>query len=257
MRQMSQTNTPGPGDFASSVQSTPAVIANGRNGSIGLQGMCDAGTGVYGMSTAGGTGVYGASIGGLSGHFAGDVQVDHDLKVSESLNVANLYTAILTSGPGAFTSTPPNPSEFPGYADFVEKSAITATGIGQASGVSGTSSSGPGITGTSSSGPGVYGMSQSGLAGHFAGNVQIDNNLNVSGSVGIDPHGPGGMIIGNPSISQGGFSSLLLDISAESGGFATIQAIKASGTEWGDIGINARGGNVGIGRRPQVRSWKS
>lgn len=85
------------------------------------------------------------------------------------------------------------------------------------------------------------------------GNVGI-GTTNPSAKLNVDPGGPGGITIGNPSTGQGGFTSLLLDISAERGGFATIQAIQSSGTLYGNIGINASGGNVGIGTNtPQVK----
>lgn len=63
----------------------------------------------------------------------------------------------------------------------------------------------------------------------------------------IDPKGPGGIVIGDPDTGSGGFTSLLVDISSASGGFGRIQAIKSSGSAWGDIALNPLGGNVGIG----------
>ncbi|HET9920047.1 MAG TPA: hypothetical protein VFQ30_09430, partial [Ktedonobacteraceae bacterium] len=80
------------------------------------------------------------------------------------------------------------------------------------------------------------------------GNVGIGTTA-PSAKLNIDPQGPGGIVIGNPSTGQGGFTSLLMDISAASGGNARIQAIKASGTAWGETDINPDGGNVGVGLR--------
>ena len=45
----------------------------------------------------------------------------------------------------------------------------------------------------------------------------------------------------------GGYTGLAMGLSAESGGFATIQAIQSSGSAFGNLVINKDGGNVGIG----------
>jgi len=63
----------------------------------------------------------------------------------------------------------------------------------------------------------------------------------------IDPKGPGGIVIGDPNTGSGGFTSLLMDISDASGGFGRVQAIRSSGSAWGDIALNPLGGSVGIG----------
>jgi hypothetical protein len=78
-----------------------------------------------------------------------------------------------------------------------------------------------------------------------SGNVGIGTST-PSAKLNVDPQGPGGIVIGNPNTAQGGFTSLLLDISAASGGYTRIQAIKSSGTELGEIEINPDGGNVSI-----------
>ncbi len=89
-------------------------------------------------------------------------------------------------------------------------------------------------------------------------NSNLLDNLNVIGDVGIgtttpsaklniDPKGKGGIIIGNSNTSSGGFTSLIMEISAESGGYSAIQSIKKSGSEWGDLSLNPHAGNVGIG----------
>jgi hypothetical protein len=78
------------------------------------------------------------------------------------------------------------------------------------------------------------------------GNVGI-GTATPSAKLTVDPQGAGGIVIGNPSITQGGFTSLLLDISAASGGHARLQAIKSSGSAFGDLILNSDGGNVGIG----------
>jgi hypothetical protein len=84
--------------------------------------------------------------------------------------------------------------------------------------------------------------------------VRVDTNGNVgigttspSAKLNIDPKGPGGIVVGDPNTGSGGFTSLLMDISAATDGFGRIQAIKSSGSAWGDVALNPLGGNVGVG----------
>ena len=79
-----------------------------------------------------------------------------------------------------------------------------------------------------------------------SGNVGIGTTT-PSAKLNIDPKGPGGIVVGDPNTGSGGFTSLLMDISAASDGFGRIQAIKSSGSAWGDVALNPLGGNVGIG----------
>lgn len=78
------------------------------------------------------------------------------------------------------------------------------------------------------------------IAGHRILTAAISNVV-------VDPQGPGGIVVGNRNTGSGGFTSLLIDISDASEGFGRIQAIKSSGSAWGDIALNPLGGNVGIG----------
>jgi hypothetical protein len=67
-----------------------------------------------------------------------------------------------------------------------------------------------------------------------------DNILN------FDPRGPGGILIGNPNIGSGGFTSLSLSITNGSNGKAFIQGISASGSNFGQLDLNPFGGIVAI-----------
>ncbi|SFD51398.1 hypothetical protein SAMN05518672_102253 [Chitinophaga sp. CF118] len=78
------------------------------------------------------------------------------------------------------------------------------------------------------------------------GNVGI-GTLTPSALLNVDPHGTGGIVIGNPSSGSGGYTSVLLGISADKSGYGTLQIVKASGSTYGDLSINNSGGNVGIG----------
>ncbi len=80
----------------------------------------------------------------------------------------------------------------------------------------------------------------------ISGNVGI-GTTSPSAKLNIDPQGAGGLVIGNSNTSSGGFTSLLLDISAAQNGFARVQAIQASGSAWGNLALNPEGGNVGVG----------
>lgn len=78
------------------------------------------------------------------------------------------------------------------------------------------------------------------------GNVGI-GTTNPSAKLNVDPRGKGGIVIGNPSTGSGGFTSLIMEISAESDGYSSLQSIRKSGSLWGDISLNPYAGNIGIG----------
>ena len=63
----------------------------------------------------------------------------------------------------------------------------------------------------------------------------------------VYPKGSGGILIGNPSTGNGGFSSLYMGITADTSGRSYLQSIRSSGSAWGDLNLNPQGGNVGIG----------
>lgn len=73
------------------------------------------------------------------------------------------------------------------------------------------------------------------------GTVTPSTHLNV------DPQGEGYILIGNPNTSTGGFTSLRMGISAARNGYGEIQAIRSSGSAYGELALNPRGGVVKIG----------
>jgi hypothetical protein len=90
------------------------------------------------------------------------------------------------------------------------------------------------------------------------GIINSNQNLLVQGNVGIgtttpsaklnvDPQGRGGIVIGNPNTSAGGYTSLIMEISEEQDGYASLNCLKSSGSSSGDICLNPQGRNVGIG----------
>jgi hypothetical protein len=48
------------------------------------------------------------------------------------------------------------------------------------------------------------------------------------------------------NLTDGGYTGLLIDLTQESGGAGRIQAIKYSGTEYGDLQLNPNGGRVSV-----------
>jgi hypothetical protein len=63
----------------------------------------------------------------------------------------------------------------------------------------------------------------------------------------VDPQGEGGILIGNSSANNGGYTGLILNISASQNGHSYLQSIKSSGSTWGNLVLNPDGGNMGVG----------
>ncbi|MBO9562904.1 MAG: hypothetical protein J7621_09030 [Niastella sp.] len=76
--------------------------------------------------------------------------------------------------------------------------------------------------------------------------ANFTNSTRLAITPSADPGGIG-MIIGEPNTGTGGFTSLSAGISARQNGYGYLQAIKASGSSWGNIVMNLSGGSVGIG----------
>jgi hypothetical protein len=155
-----------------------------------------------------------------------------------------------------------------GEQDGVIGSSNTGVGVfgrsvaAGAPAVRGFSENGTGVQATSAAGTALHArrgeagteafLATPNLAADFRGDVATTGSMRVRGSLGagslsVDPKGPGGIVVGDPNIGSGGFTSLLMDISDARGGFARIQAIKSSGSAWGDTALNPHGGNVGVG----------
>lgn len=75
-------------------------------------------------------------------------------------------------------------------------------------------------------------------------NVGI-NTTTLQNKLQINPAGAGGIGIGT-NMAAGGFTGLFMGISSQSGGYASLQGIRSSGSAYGDIVMNNLGGNVGI-----------
>ena len=68
----------------------------------------------------------------------------------------------------------------------------------------------------------------------------------------IDPKGAGGMVVGNPTVTGGNYTQVVLGISAGTNGYPYIQGVTASGSSYGVLAINPNGGNVLIGKTSQA-----
>ncbi|PAV12974.1 hypothetical protein ASJ81_04410 [Methanosarcina spelaei] len=83
-------------------------------------------------------------------------------------------------------------------------------------------------------------------------NLLVQDNVGIgtttpSAKLNVDPQGRGGIVIGNPNTSAGGYTSLIMEISEKKGGYASLNCLKSSGSSGGDICLNPQGHNVGIG----------
>ena len=113
-------------------------------------------------------------------------------------------------------------------------------------------------------GSGTHSMIQHSPGGlqffNFNGSSFLERmRISTNGNVGIGTSTPAAklniyaqgsqtrVIIGNPSTGSGGFTTLDIGTSADVNGYTFMQAVKSSGTAYGDIVMNASGGNVGIG----------
>jgi hypothetical protein len=80
------------------------------------------------------------------------------------------------------------------------------------------------------------------------GKVGIGTKSEPAAQLNVNPNGPGGIAIGNPSVfSQENYTLLYLTISAEKDGYGRIEALKSGGTKYGNLILNQQGGNIGIG----------
>jgi hypothetical protein len=106
-------------------------------------------------------------------------------------------------------------------------------------------------------GPVLYGWS-GGALGAKAGGGRIALHWTSDARVGIgtanplmalhvaSPSGPASALIGQ-SHESGGSTALWMGVSAVSNGHAYLQGVKAAGSSYGDLALNASGGSVGIG----------
>lgn len=106
-------------------------------------------------------------------------------------------------------------------------------------------------------GPVLYGWN-GGVLGSTYGGQKVVLRWQADGRIGINttnpamslhvasPSGPASVLIGQNNES-GGYTALAMGVSAVTDGHAYLQAIRAAGTSFGDLGLNPSGGNVGIG----------
>jgi hypothetical protein len=85
----------------------------------------------------------------------------------------------------------------------------------------------------------------------FTGRVGIGTTINTDNSnvmlTVYNNANPTTFVVGNPSTGTGGFTSIHMGTSANTNGYGFLEAIKSSGSAFGDIALNRFGGNVGIG----------
>jgi hypothetical protein len=133
----------GPGNFTSSNSTVPAVKATGTKGAKGVVASSDTSIALSGTSSSG-NGLYAQSKSGIGAHMIGG------------------------------GTTPSTPS-------FTEAAIFAEGGPGYGLYTTGSGSGDTLYAANTGTGNALYAQSSSGLAGHFTGNVQMDNNLTVTG----------------------------------------------------------------------------
>src|SRR5258708_32972881 len=146
--------------------------------------------------------------------------------------VPGLQEKLESSSETAPAAKPPRRGVF--ASDVAGTPAVSASGTNGADGVDATSDTGTGISATSGSGTGLVATSSSGLAGHFVGNVSMDNNLAVTRTLNGGTGTFASSVSGTPSIKATGIN-----------GADGIDATSDTGT--GGSGTSSGIGNSGIG----------
>jgi hypothetical protein len=95
-----------------------------------------------------------------------------------------------------------------------------------------------------SNGNNIYSTNSTGAVGIGVGTTPI---VDPTYRLVVQPPGGGGIVIGPPDPGVGGFTALMLQISSRFNGYGSIQAIKSTGTSYGDLVLNNIAGNVGVG----------
>ena len=95
-------------------------------------------------------------------------------------------------------------------------------------------------------GTGIYTTGRVGIG------TAASDNLDVSLSV----YGGSGMVsqlkIGHPNSASGGYTNLIIGTSAHSNGYTYLEAVRLSGSAFGNIVMNPSGGNILIGKTSQA-----
>jgi hypothetical protein len=151
---------------------TDGVLGEGTNGVRGISSAdlpkptsilelaapVPTGAGVWGTNSAGGPGIYGSSQSGAG--VRGDGGTYGIFGQTSDASGSGVYGQNNSTGAGV-------------------RGINVTSGIG----VMGQSGTGSGVSGTSDSGAAIQGSSKNGLAGSFAGNVEIDGNLKLTGNI--------------------------------------------------------------------------
>lgn len=80
----------------------------------------------------------------------------------------------------------------------------------------------------------------------LVGTSTSNSNTDVKMTV-YNPASRTTLVVGNPLTGSGGFTSVHLGTSADTGGYGFIEAIKSSGSAFGNLMLNRFGSPVGIG----------
>lgn len=201
------TSTKGVGVFGTTVNDQPGVLGNNSGTGSGVMGSSERGDGVQGTASAAGK----AGVQGRNDTETGVGVQGNSLNgagVSGISNTSNGVVGSSNTGFGIIGIT--------GNFDSQGTSGVIGVSNSNGSGVRGISneSTGRGVQGQSNNGTGVFGISSSGLAGRFDGNVQINGNVTVTGTINGAPAAA-------TAPTKTAFAALAPGLSVESGNVTT------------------------------------
>lgn len=238
---ISQTGNNSPAIYAQTPNNGAAVEGDNDGNGPGVRGYSDRNFGVAGH-TLEGTGVYGSNENsntvGHAGYFNGRTRVTQDLLVDRNMGVGRSTAGARLDVTGGQYDLSATEGDVRIGSDTHRLKLGIATGGGGA-GDARIRAQG-GLNRLS------LGTSTSDIITLYNGKVGI-GDLNPATTLHVsNSSAPASFTLGVNS-TGGGYTALLTSLSSVSGGYASLQAVQAAGSAYGNLVLNKDGGNVGVG----------